>query len=191
MKVDGWRCAFFPGLNGKPGLWTRGGLPFNGAGHILTRLVDVERALGGRYMIDGEFQVGGTLAATKAHQERGWKVGGEAGTFHAFDCVPLDDWRRGRCDIPLYDRKAMLARAIEATSCHPWEWREGSRGRDHGVDPVRLVEDVWLFDEADVHVEAERIWAAGGEGIMLKDAAAPYVRSRSDSWLKVKRPGIE
>lgn len=190
-KIDGWRCLLFPGLDRQPGLWTRGGLPFRGADHILTRLVEIEAALGGPHMIDGEFQVGGTLAATKAHQERGWREG-NAGTLFAFDCVPLADWERGRCDIPLYERKAALRAAIAATAPDPaaWEWREGSRGREHGVDPVHYLEDAWLFDDADVRVEAERVWAAGGEGLMLKDASAPYVRARSYSWLKVKRPGV-
>lgn len=190
-KVDGWRCLFFPGIDRRPGLWTRGGLAFRGVDHILARLVEIEAALGGPHMIDGEFQVGGALASTKAHQESGWRSG-DAGTFFAFDCVPLADWERGRCDTPLYQRKAALRDAIAATApdAETWEWREGSKGRDHGIDPVRYLEDVWLFDDADVRVEAERVWAANGEGLMLKDPSAPYVRARSDSWLKVKRPGI-
>jgi ATP-dependent DNA ligase len=190
-KVDGWRCLYFPGVDRKPGLWTRGGLAFRGADHILARLVEIEAALGGPHMIDGEFQVGGALTSTKAHQESGWRSG-DAGTFFAFDCVPLADWERGRCDTPLYERKAALRDAIAATApdAGAWEWREGSNGRDHGIDPVRYLEDVWLFDDADVRVEAERVWAANGEGLMLKDPSAPYVRARSDSWLKVKRPGV-
>lgn len=190
-KVDGWRCLSFPGLDRKPGLWTRSGLPFRGADHILARLVEIEAALGGPHMIDGEFQVGGSLAATKAHQERGWRTG-DAGTFFAFDCVPLADWERGRCDMPLYERKAALRAAIAATAPDPasWEWREGSRGREHGVDPVRYLDDAWLFDAADVHAAAQRVWGAGGEGLVLKDPMASYVRARSDSWMKVKREGI-
>lgn len=190
-KIDGWRCLFFPGVDRKPGLWTRGGLPFRGVDHILSRLIEIEAALGAPHMIDGEFQVDGTLAATKAHQERGWRLG-DAGTLFAFDAVPLADWERGRCDMPLYERKAALRAAIEATApdAHAWEWREGSKGAGHGIDSVRYLEDAWMFDDADVRVEAERVWAAGGEGLMLKQADAPYIRARSDAWLKVKRLGV-
>jgi ATP-dependent DNA ligase len=190
LKHDGYRCLFFPGLNRKPGLWTRNGMSMPGAGHILARLLEVEAALGGRWMIDGEFVVDGTLAATKAHYDRGHRLG-DAGTFYTFDAVPLDDWQRGRCDMPLFERKAALARAIEATApdAAAWEWPAGSHGTGHGVDPVEMVSDVWLFDAAEVEAEARRVWAQGHEGLMIKRADAPYIRARSDDWLKLKQPG--
>ena len=191
VKVDGWRCLFFPGIDGNTGLWTRNGMPLRGAGHIHERLMQIEAALGGPHMIDGEIQVDGTLAATKTHCEAGWRLG-DAGVFHAFDAVPLADWQAGRCDTSLYERKAALQRAIEATApcADAWEWAAGSRGAGHGVDPVLYHHDAWLFDAADVHAEAQRVWGTGGEGLMLKDPMAPYVRARSDSWLKVKRAGV-
>lgn len=192
LKHDGYRCLSFPGLDRKPGLWTRNGMPMPGAGHILSRLLEIEAALGGQWMIDGEFVVGGTLAATKRHYDSGWRFG-DAGTFHAFDAVPLADWQRGVCEMPLFERKAALARAIEATApdAAAWEWSEGSRGAGHGVDPVEFVTDVWLFDAADVDAEARRVWALGHEGVMVKQADAPYIRARSDAWMKVKRPGVD
>lgn len=191
QKIDGWRALFFPGRDGNTGLWTRGGMPLHGAGHVLERLMQVEVVLGGPHMIDGEFQVDGSLAATKAHCERGWRLG-NAGTFFAFDAIPLADWQAGRCDTPLYERKAALQRAIDATkpSADAWEWAEGSHGAGHGVDPVSYLDDEWMFDADDVHAAAQRVWAAGGEGLMLKDPMAPYVRARSDSWLKVKKAGV-
>lgn len=187
QKIDGWRCLFFPDWQGKPTLWTRNGMPLMGAGHVLRRLVDVERVLGGQWFIDGEFQVDGTLAATKAHCERGWREG-DRGTFHAFDAVPLADWRADRCDIPLYRRKSLLGGAIGETAPDPdaWEWQEGSRGRNHGVDPVRLLPDRWLADDADLASFAGEVWAAGGEGVMVKDAESLYRRARSPAWRKVK-----
>lgn len=190
-KRDGFRCLFFPGVDRVPALWTRNGIPMPGAGHILARLLEVEQQLGGQWMIDGEFQVGGTLAATKAHYDSGWRDG-DAGTFYAFDCVPLADWERGRCDIPLYERKAALVGAIEATAPRQddWEWRPGSRGKDHGIDPLSPLTDQWLFTADDIRAEASRVWAAGGEGLMIKDAQAPYIRARSDAWQKLKRAGV-
>lgn len=191
-KWDGFRALYFRGLDGLPGLWTRGGMPLPGAGHILARLIEVEAAMGVPHFIDGEFQVGGTLAATKAHYDSGWRLG-DAGTFHAFDAIPFDAWHAGRCDTPLFERKAVLARAIAATAPDgaAWEWRAGTRGAGHGVDPVGLVADTWAFDAADVEAEAQRGWAAGHEGIVIKHADAPYIRGRSDAWLKLKRPGVD
>lgn len=191
-KYDGFRCGFFPGLDRQPGLWTRGGMPMPGAGHILARLLEVEAAMGGRWMIDGELQVGGTLDATKAHYDRGWRLA-DAGVFHAFDAVPLADWQRGCSDMPLHERKAALSRAITATAPDPaaWEWRAGTHGAAHGVDPVELVADTWAFDAADVEAEARFVWAAGGEGVVVKCADAPYIRARSDDWRKLKRAGVD
>lgn len=191
-KQDGFRCLFFRGLDSRPGLWTRNGMPLLGAGHILARLIEVEAAMGGQSMIDGEFVVGGTLAATKAHYDSGWRLG-DAGTFHAFDTIPFDDWQAGRCDTPLFERTAALARAIAATAPDDaaWEWRAGTRGAGHGVDPVALVADTWAFTAADVEGEAQRGWAAGHEGVMIKHADAPYIRDRSDAWLKLKCPGVD
>lgn len=191
-KWDGYRCLFFRGLDGEPGLWTRNGQRMPSAGHILARLIEVEAAMGGQHFIDGELVVGGTLAATKAHYDSGWRLG-DAGTFHAFDAIPFEAWQDGRCDMPLFERKAALARAIAVTApdAGAWEWRAGSRGAGHGVDTVELATDTWAFSAADVQGEAQRGWAAGHEGVLVKHADAPYIRGRSDAWLKLKRPDID
>lgn len=191
-KHDGFRCLFFRGLDGQSGMSTRNGMPMLGVSHIVERLIEVEAAMGAPHMIDGELVVDGTLTATKAHYDRGWRLG-DAGVFQAFDAVPFDDWQAGRCDTPLLERKAALARALAATApdASAWEWRAGTRGAGHGIDPVALVSDSWAFSAADVEGEAQRGWAAGHERVMVKRADAPYVRGRSDAWLKLKRPGID
>lgn len=188
-KIDGWRAMRFAGVSGTTRLWTRQGHTIEGAGHILHRLAMMEKIAGEPLMFDGEFQVGGTLAATKVWCESGWKMGGEAGIYHLFDCLPFADWRGGGCDTPLYRRKAYLAALVKAVEDDPalsWEWRPGSRGRDDGPSPVRLVADEWAFTSRDVIGAARRVWAEGGEGVMVKDAEAPYRRKRSDAWAKVK-----
>ena len=190
-KVDGWRAARFPGVDGRVRLWSRNGMPIE-AEHILHRLGLMERVAGEPLMFDGEFLVGDTLAATKAWAERGWRMGGEAGQFFAFDCLTLAEWRAGGSDVPLYQRKRQLldlARAVEDDPALSWEWRPGSRGRDDSVPPVVVLPDTWAFDPADVMAEARRVWAADGEGLMLKDAESPYRRNRSDAWMKVKPGG--
>lgn len=188
-KIDGFRAIRFPGITGKVRLWTRQGMPIEGAGHILYRLERMERAAGEPMFFDGEFQVGETLAATKAWCESGWKLGGEAGIYHVFDAMPLSAWRAGGDPTPLYQRKKRLKELMDATAEPDWEWRAGSRGRDEGATAVRMIEDEWCFTASDVLDFTKRIWAAGGEGAMLKDAEAGYARKRSDAWLKVKPYG--
>ena len=189
QKVDGWRALRFPGIDGRVRLWTRNGYPIEGTDHILHRLALMEQIADEPMVFDGEFQVGGTLAATKAWCERGWRAGGEAGTFYAFDCLTLVEWRAGGSDMPLIERKARLqalASALEADEGVSWEWREGSRGRDES-GAVQVLADGWAATERDVLDEARRVWAAGGEGLVLKDALTPYQRNRNEAWQKVKQ----
>lgn len=190
-KIDGFRALRFPGIDGVTRLWTRNGLPIEGTGHILHQLARLEREAGETLFFDGEFQVAGTLDATKRWCESGWKLGDEAGIYHLFDAMPLTQWRAGGDPTPLYQRKARLKALVEAVDTAPqWEWREGSHGRDeNGPIPVLLVEDEWCFSAPDVIDAATRVWAAGGEGCMAKLADAPYERRRSKAWLKVKPGG--
>ncbi|MGQ3005101.1 MAG: ATP-dependent DNA ligase [Blastomonas fulva] len=188
QKIDGFRAGYFRGRAGKPGLWTRGGQPIEGSGHILHELAILEAVAGCSLFLDGEFVVDGSLAGTKAWCERGWRAGGEAGTFHLFDCLTDTEWRAGGTDRPLYQRKAWLAELRAAAPDHPlsWEFRPRSHGREPEGAIVEIMADDWVTDRADIEALANRVWMAGGEGLMLKDAEAPYRRGRSDAWLKVK-----
>lgn len=191
-KHNGWRALYLRDHDGKPGLWTRGGIPIEGTGHILHELAAWERAAGEPMFFDGEFVVDGpdTLAATKHWCETGWKMGGTAGTFWLFDGFPLSDWRRGGSERPWYVRKALLeayALSVASDAAHAWDWRPGSRGQGEGSEPVKLVEHAYVWTPHCVIDMAREVWAAGLEGLMLKDAEAPYRRNRSDAWLKVKQ----
>lgn len=186
-KKDGWRALYLRDWQGKPGLFTRNGHRIEGAPHILWHCQAIEAAAGQPLFLDGEFQVDGTLAATKAWCERGWKTGGEAGHLHLFDGFPLSDWKAGGCDMLQVERLNRLKGWIDAATADQWEWRPGSHGRDEGAIPVTLLADGWVFDAQDVLTEARRVWAAGGEGIVCKDAEAPYRRNRNAAWLKVTK----
>lgn len=187
VKHDGFRGLHIRDWQGKPGLFTRGGIPIEGAEHILYELARMETAAGEAMMFDGEFVVDGTLAATKAWCERGWRTGGTAGVFHVFDCMPHKEWLAGGTERPLYQRKAMLRELMDAAAESSWEWRPRSYGADEGTQPVQFVEDGWAFDAQDVLAEARRVWAVQGEGIVLKAAEEPYRRHRSAAWLKVTK----
>lgn len=188
VKIDGWRCLYFRGIDGQPRLWSRNGMPLEGADHILHRLRLIEEAAGEAIMLDGEIQVDGTLAATKSWFERGWKRGGEAGVLHLFDAMPLSAWRAGGWERPLLERKEWLRTIVGAVN-EPWDWRPRSAGRDD-LECVQVMADTWIFGEAHAIEEAQSVWAAGGEGIVLKDPASPYQRLRCDAWLKCKQENM-
>jgi len=191
-KIDGFRALHFRDWRGRPGLFTRNGHQIEGVSHILNKLDIMEQLAGERLMFDGEFQVEGTLAATKRWCERGWKIGGDAGTMHLFDVIPEADWRQGGCDMPLYERKKRLGELIKAAEAvpHAWMWREGTHGREPDGPAVTMIEDEWAVDAGEALALARRVWAVHGEGIMLKEATAPYRRTRSDAWQKVKQTVI-
>jgi ATP-dependent DNA ligase len=189
LKADGFRGLWFAGLDGQARLWTRNGQAIGGIEHLAHRLTLMERVAGEPMMFDGEFIVDGTLEATKRWCESGWRFGGNAGTLHLFDAMPLSDWQRGRCDMRQIERKARLVAIAGEAASSPiaWEWAPGTRGASPGT--VEILDDIWLETADDVRDEANRVWAQGLEGLMLKDPEAPYVRARSDAWQKVKRPG--
>ena len=81
---------------------------------------------------------------------------------------------------------SVTIRRIKVADADQWEGRPGSRGRDEGATPVVLIEDEWCASPREVMDLARRVWAEGGEGLVLKDAMAPYRRNRNDAWMKVK-----
>jgi len=188
-KFDGFRCMYFSGITGVSRLWTRQGTPINGCDHILHQCKLMEQAAGQPMFIEGELLVNGTLEATKRWVETDWRFGGESGVLHAFDAMPFAAWKDGGTDQPFYERKAFLQQIADRAVNDPdlnWTWRPGSRGRDEGATPVVLIEDEWCASPREVMDLARRVWAEGGEGLVLKDAMAPYRRNRNDAWMKVK-----
>jgi len=194
QKADGFRCLWLRDWQGVPGLYSRNGMPLPGLDHIAHQLLAMERHAGEPLFIDGELIVGegpDTLATTKRWVERDHKLGGEAGTYHAFDAMPFADWQRGGTDTPWIERKERLidmALAVKSDAAEQWTWRAGSRGRDEGAEPVRVVphRDVWHPD--DVLEAAGEMWAAGLEGVVIKSLWGGYQRRRSPEWQKVGRP---
>lgn len=189
-KIDGIRGVVLQGIDGITRMFTRKGYDVEGTAHILYFLSHMERLAGERMVWDGEFQVGCDRNATKHWADHGWKQGGEAGHFYLFDCLPLANWKSGGDATPLYERKARLQalhKAVAGDDDLQWEYRPGSRGDDGWVRSVLVLPDTWAFDPASALSEARRIWARGGEGIVLKDAEAPYVRERNGHFLKMTR----
>ena len=190
LKYDGWRALYFRDHEKKPRLWTRNGYPIEAIGHILHKLAAMEAVAGEPMFFDGEFVVDGCLSATKAHCERGYKTGIEAGTFHVFDCLTEKEWRANDCNRPLIERKAMLRQLLDESDRldDGWEWRPGTRGREPKDPTVEISDGEWCNDVGEIMRLANRVWACEGEGLMLKDAESVYRRERSKAWLKVKHP---
>ncbi len=149
----------------------------------------MERIAGEPMVFDGEYQVGETLAATKAWFDRDWKGGGDAGTMLIFDCMKQSEWEAGGTDKPLYERLRMLNDLYNQMIALPdqWEWREGTRGKEPDGPHITVLLWEYTADHNGAMDLAQRVWSRGGEGIVIKEANSPYVRDRSNDWLKVTR----
>lgn len=193
-KIDGFRCLSFTSKDGCKQLRSRYGVPIHGTGHIRCRLERMEAVVGEVLVFDGEYQVDGTLAATKAWCEQGWKSGEDAGTLHLFDVQTQGEWEAGGSDRPLYKRLRMLQYLFDETgglSEEPsWEWRERTRGKEPGFPYISVLPSDYVANHAEVMDFAKRVWSRGGEGAVIKRADAGYVRDRSNVWMKVKQGAV-
>lgn len=181
-KHDGWRFLW---INEKP--FTRNGTPYRGVKHIEKALSVLKKQFDCSMVFDGEFVVGSginTLAQTKAHQESGWKAGND-GVLHIFDALPLDEWKYAEGSMALRARKERLKGAFGGIWNEPEAWELG--WTDGTNCPIRLVDHVDAANEYTVERVAKDVWARGGEGVVTKDANAPYRRNRNQTWLKLRR----
>lgn len=160
-KHDGVRLLWKAGT-----LLTREGEPAPFAEHLRADFERFERRAGRRMVIDCEYVEAGGFQATLAAVRRGEGTG----PAYVFDALPLEDWERGEGAVLLV-RRHFLNSVFSG-------W---------APDGLRLVEQWPAFNAAVVEAKARKIWERGGEGLMLKNRQALYVRGRSAAWQKIKR----
>lgn len=161
-KHDGVRLLWKGGA-----LLTREGEPATFAEHLRPDFERLERRCGQPMFFDSEYTEASGFHATLAAVGRGEG----AGVAHVFACLPLDAWQAGKGGGPDLVRRHFLEAAFG-------EWEP---------DGLRLVVREPATSAPRVEEAARAIWARGGEGLMLKNRQAPYVRGRTSAWLKVKR----
>lgn len=161
-KRDGIRLLWVGGL-----FLSREGLPLECAEHLRPEFERLERRCGRPMVFDSEYCEEAGFLATLAAAKRG-QGNGKAWLF---DGMALDLWKKGGTNRPLYDRRHILRLACE----------------DLGGAGVHLVEQWTASTPAMARERVEKIWAAGGEGIILKRRSSRYARTRSADWLKLKK----
>lgn len=128
-------------------------------------------------MVDGEMTAK-DFKAIMSQLNR--KTGVDTGdmNFAIFDCIPLDDFRAGKCALPQKERD-------KAT-----QWAVRTIADDHiyyiEKETVDLDTPEGIARVDEFHEQAT---LAGFEGTMIKDPNAPYVTKRSPAWLK-KKPWV-
>ena len=164
-KFDGIRLLWIGG-----DLRTREGEPFEAAEHLRETFERLERRAGKPMFFDGEFGTPNGFLDSLAAFRRG--ADNKAGGVRLFDGFPLEQWRDGKSKLTQEGRRRILESIFD-------EWKP---------EGVRLV-DQWPapWAPANVLINAEAIWANGGEGLMVKHRHRHYERARNGHWLKIKR----
>jgi DNA ligase-1 len=184
IKLDGVRLiAILDKQAGTVNLFTRNGKLNENFSEITDALHRLMEALPGSVALDGEV-VAGSFQELMTMVNRRDDLDTSAARFALFDMVPLDDFRAGRCEVAQEARHAALS-ALQMSGML-------TKHCDKLVYVIPKVEvelDTPEGQERFSEFNAQAI-AAGYEGIMIKDPAAPYVGKRSDAWLKVK-PFVE
>lgn len=164
-KIDGIRALYIDGE-----LCTREGAAIHGVDHILAQLRAMEHEACEPTFYDGEFQVDDSFGATIAHfKAAGGR--GNAGTFHLFDAIPMRTWRGEESCEALEARRPKLDRLAT-----PFVGKG-----------LELVPWAFMTDPAEIEERAQDLIRAGGEGVVVKHAGSTYRRTRSASWLRIRK----
>lgn len=171
-KLDGVRCVLFNVAN--PVFFSRQGQTIDN----LTELQVEANFLPKNYIYDGELLLENkdnleskdlyraTVKVTGSDNEKVNLI------FNVFDMIPMMDFIKGYCSETAYQRKENLIKQFTI------------RKLNHIIDvPILYYGD----DKNIISEELDKITAAGGEGVMINIADAPYERKRSKGLLKVKK----
>lgn len=191
-KLDGIRRILVK-ENGKCRCYSR-------SGHEDTGLVDIiaEAAyLPDNAVYDGELLAAGTFKDCIAQRQATNSIANSKGTktgltFNVFDMIPLDQFKQGASKDSARIRKTLLGATLMDESIQilePDKWAIliqafGIHRELKAIKPVPILGLVKGMHEVDPIVV--KIWARGGEGVMLNTVSGLYEIKRSKQLLKVK-----
>lgn len=179
LKLDGARINAECDIDiGEVTLKSRNGLIKENFPHIVKLLEErLLPKLTRSVMIDGEMTAKDFKTLMSQMHRKSGAVTGDM-KFAIFDCVPLDAFREGKCDLPQEERDKATnwaARTINDPLVYMIEKEYVNLDTQEGLDRVE-----------EFH---EQAMLAGHEGTMIKDPKAPYITKRSPAWLK-KKPWV-
>lgn len=177
-KLDGVRCVLMNYDSG-PEFYSRQGQLFDG----LVELEQEAKYLPKGYVFDGELLLDmqgleskdlyrETMKVVSADKEKHNVI------FNCFDVLSIEDFKKGYCCLEAYKRKEFVNKILNPT---------GFKG-DIKTPHIKEVEVLYQGDDKKAITEhLDRITAAGGEGVMINIANAPYECKRTKGLLKVKK----
>ena len=180
VKLDGVRVITIVYPGGRVDQFSRNGKELVNFPHIREQLAGTMDSIGEPMVLDGEVMSSSFQDLMKQVHRKDNVQAGDA-VLHLFDYVPLQDFEKGECFVPQFQRSEALA-----------NWYETHRDTmpnitvlSHELVDLDTTEGQTQFSDIN-----QRAIDGGYEGIMIKDIGAIYECKRSASWLKLK-PFIE
>ena len=178
IKMDG--CRLLTVLDKDAGTvtqYTRNGLINNRFTNITTGLIKMLPHLKQSMVLDGEVMSDNFQQLMK-QMNRKRDVDTSDSYLNLFDILPLSDFQKGICAIPLETRHELL---VGLTSL----FQETCGSSVVVVPKLRVNLDTDEGRSAFNEFNKEAL-AAGLEGIMVKDPYSPYECKKNANWLKIK-----
>lgn len=179
IKLDGMRmlCLLDKDAN-EVRMFTRNGIETDKFPHIRDALVGMLAEISESIVLDGEMLSDTFQGLMKQIQRKEAKT--EDMKLGLFDCVPLVDFKKGKCTIPQDRRHERLC-----------EFTTSGLLQKHTGDSVYVIPKLDVDLDTDEGMKAMREFfsdacAAGFEGIMIKDPRAGYEGRKYSAWLKWK-----
>lgn len=190
-KLDGVRItAILDKENGAVTLYTRNGKINTNFNHVEENLIKLLDHIPASLVLDGEM-ISRSFQDLMKQVNRKKTVDTLDARYSVFDILPLSDFKKGICKIPLEDRHETLV-AIDAMfqefCCV--QQKSGVEITNVYVIPKLLVDLDTPEGRRNMNEFNLQTLEAGYEGIMVKSPKSLYERKRNKNWLKVK-PVIE
>jgi DNA ligase-1 len=172
---------------------------FSRSGHEDTGLVEIlaeAKYLPDNTVYDGELLAKGKFADSIALRQATNSIASSKGaktglTFNVFDMVPLDEFYAGKSKDAALNRKILLGATLMDDSiehlvenCGQLIAAFGIHRELECIKPVPILGKVSSIQQVEPIVD--KIWAAGGEGVMLNTTTGYYEIKRSKQLLKIK-----
>lgn len=180
VKLDGVRVITIVYPDGRVDMFSRNGKELVNFPHITEQFASIANTLVEPWVYDGEI-MSGSFQDLMKQVHRKSDVKANDAVLHLFDCLPLEHFEQEKWNATQEFRSNHLK---EFMSQHQSALPNVAMVGQELVD-LDSVEGQKRYKE----INAAAI-AGGYEGIMLKDANAPYECKRSVAWLKLK-PFIE
>ena len=173
---------------------------YSRSGHEDTGLVEIiedAKYLPNNTVYDGELLAAGTFKDCIAQRQATNSIANSKGTktgltYNVFDMVPLDEFRLGISADKALVRKVTLGAtlmddSIQILEPEKWAVLIQAFGIHHELKAIRPVPILgFVKSMSDVEPIVNKIWARGGEGVMLNSSIGKYEIKRSKELLKVK-----